>query len=107
MKTLAECAEEIAIKHGYADFYQVEMTDEPFDQQEINRLGILLEATEMFYTQGEVVLPDPHTDDINERRIKSYNKEAEKWNINKSTVRDIFDAGIFFYKKEINDIYNH
>ena len=60
MKTLEECKHDAAVRHGYADYYQIQMTDdEPWDRNEIE-LDILKEASQDFENQFNPIFCKQH-----------------------------------------------
>lgn len=49
-------------------------------------------------------LPNPYENELNIKRIAAYTKIAEEYNIDKSSVGDIFCSGINWYYNEVDKI---
>jgi len=49
-------------------------------------------------------LPDPYAGNLNEKRIQAYHKIANMYTCSPSSVRDIFCAGIDWYKSELEKL---
>lgn len=47
-------------------------------------------------------LPNPYKGELNIKRIEAYSEKAREFRIHKSTVAQIFTAGIEWYRKQVS-----